>query len=71
MPADCDSCVKMLKMDHDNINKFMGLSLDGPSIMKVWRFCERGSLQVSVELQAFGERSWKGRLTLKPQSFVT
>ncbi|EYC14413.1 hypothetical protein Y032_0040g188 [Ancylostoma ceylanicum] len=44
-PAEYDSCVKMLKMDHENINKFIGLSLDGPDIIKVWKFCERGTLQ--------------------------
>ncbi|EPB74403.1 hypothetical protein ANCCEY_06524 [Ancylostoma ceylanicum] len=49
-PAEYDSCVKMLKMDHENINKFIGLSLDGPDIIKVWKFCERGTLQVSVKL---------------------
>ncbi|EYC14395.1 hypothetical protein Y032_0040g181 [Ancylostoma ceylanicum] len=42
---DRDTCAKMRKLDHENINKFIGLSIDGPTIMKVWRMCERGSLQ--------------------------
>ncbi|KAL6738423.1 hypothetical protein Aduo_011971 [Ancylostoma duodenale] len=49
---DHDACVKMLKMDHENINKFIGLSIDGPEIMKVWKMCERGSLQNIISSKA-------------------
>lgn len=32
-------------MDHDNLNRFYGITIDGPEQMSVWRFCSRGSLQ--------------------------
>ncbi|ETN79904.1 hypothetical protein NECAME_09514 [Necator americanus] len=32
--AEYDTCVKMRSMDHENVNKFIGLSFDGPIIMK-------------------------------------
>ncbi|WKY07218.1 hypothetical protein Q1695_006997 [Nippostrongylus brasiliensis] len=35
----------LLRLDHDNVNKFLGISLDGPEFMMVFRMCERGSLQ--------------------------
>ncbi|CAO4378661.1 unnamed protein product [Caenorhabditis nigoni] len=30
--------------DNDNLNKFIGLCLDGPQLLSLWRFCSRGSL---------------------------
>uniref|UniRef100_A0A1I7W627 PK_Tyr_Ser-Thr domain-containing protein n=1 Tax=Heterorhabditis bacteriophora TaxID=37862 RepID=A0A1I7W627_HETBA len=38
----------MRSLDHDNLCKFVGLSLDGPQMLSVWRYCGRGSLKVSV-----------------------
>ncbi|KHJ76723.1 hypothetical protein OESDEN_23657 [Oesophagostomum dentatum] len=32
-------------IDHDNLCKFLGLSLDGPLTLSVWRYCGRGSLK--------------------------
>ncbi|EGT33836.1 CBN-GCY-3 protein [Caenorhabditis brenneri] len=36
---------KLRKLDHDNLNKFIGLSIDGPMFVAVWKMCSRGSLQ--------------------------
>ncbi|KAL6741093.1 hypothetical protein Aduo_014383 [Ancylostoma duodenale] len=43
--ADCASLRKMRTIDHDNICKFLGLSMDGPQVLSVWRYCGRGSLK--------------------------
>lgn len=37
---------KMCQMDKENLNKFMGLCLNGPQYLSVWKFCSRGSLKV-------------------------
>ncbi|CAB3404803.1 unnamed protein product [Caenorhabditis bovis] len=42
---DYDKFVKMRKLDHDNINKFIGLSIDGVMYVAVWKLCGRGSLK--------------------------
>ncbi|GMT23225.1 hypothetical protein PFISCL1PPCAC_14522, partial [Pristionchus fissidentatus] len=36
---------QLCSLDHDNINKFVGLVTDGPQTMTVWRYCSRGSLE--------------------------
>ncbi|KAL6738181.1 hypothetical protein Aduo_011756 [Ancylostoma duodenale] len=36
---------KMRKLDHDNLNRFIGLSIDGPEYVAIWRMCTRGTLQ--------------------------
>ncbi|KHJ93678.1 hypothetical protein OESDEN_06406 [Oesophagostomum dentatum] len=37
--------LKMRKLDQDNVNRFVGLSIDGPEYIAVWRMCSRGTLQ--------------------------
>ncbi|KAH7712621.1 guanylyl cyclase [Aphelenchoides avenae] len=39
----------MQKRDHENLNKFIGLCLDGPHLYAIWRFCERGSVAEVIE----------------------
>ncbi|VDO94614.1 unnamed protein product [Heligmosomoides polygyrus] len=43
--VDCASMRKMRNIDHDNICKFYGLSLDGPQFLSVWKYAPRGSLK--------------------------
>ena len=33
-------------MDHDNLNKFAGICIDGPIYFALWKCCRRGSLKV-------------------------
>uniref|UniRef100_A0A8R1I9T8 Guanylate cyclase n=2 Tax=Caenorhabditis japonica TaxID=281687 RepID=A0A8R1I9T8_CAEJA len=42
---EMDNLVKMRKLDHDNVHKFIGMSIDGPRLIGVWKLCSRGSLQ--------------------------
>jgi len=34
----------MRDMTNDNVNKFIGLSIDGPRYYSIWNYCNRGSL---------------------------
>ncbi|PIC23837.1 hypothetical protein B9Z55_017393 [Caenorhabditis nigoni] len=48
----------MRLIDHSNLNKFIGISLDAPQILSVWRFCARGSLadviaKASLQMDGF------------------
>ncbi|GMR47150.1 hypothetical protein PMAYCL1PPCAC_17345, partial [Pristionchus mayeri] len=36
-------------LDHDNLNKFIGICEDGPQFMTLWRYCGRGSLRDVIE----------------------
>ncbi|CAI2347078.1 unnamed protein product [Caenorhabditis sp. 36 PRJEB53466] len=42
---DYDTFVRMRKLDNDNVNKFVGMSIDGVEYIAVWKMCMRGSLQ--------------------------
>lgn len=35
---------QMRLLDNDNVNRFLGLSIDGPQILSIWRYCSRGAL---------------------------
>lgn len=37
--------IQMHQMDHDNLNKSLGFSTDGPLYLSVWKNCARGSLK--------------------------
>ncbi|EGT31147.1 CBN-GCY-4 protein [Caenorhabditis brenneri] len=37
--------VKLRKLEHENLNKFIGMSIDGSRYLAVWKMCSRGSLQ--------------------------
>ncbi|XGW27224.1 hypothetical protein V3C99_007659 [Haemonchus contortus] len=45
--------VKLRKLDHDNVNKFIGMSIDSNQFMVVWRLCSRGSLQSIIAKGTF------------------
>uniref|UniRef100_A0AC35FQD1 Guanylate cyclase n=1 Tax=Panagrolaimus sp. PS1159 TaxID=55785 RepID=A0AC35FQD1_9BILA len=36
---------KLTQLDADNLNRFLGLSIDGPQIYSIWKYCGRGSLK--------------------------
>uniref|UniRef100_A0A1I7UYY7 Guanylate cyclase n=1 Tax=Caenorhabditis tropicalis TaxID=1561998 RepID=A0A1I7UYY7_9PELO len=43
--TDMDRFVKLRKLEHENLNKFIGLSIDSSHFIAVSKFCSRGSLQ--------------------------
>uniref|UniRef100_A0A914V6Q0 Guanylate cyclase n=1 Tax=Plectus sambesii TaxID=2011161 RepID=A0A914V6Q0_9BILA len=53
--VDCAEFRTMRSLNGDNLNKFIGLCLDGPSHLTLWKFCNRGSLKDIIG---------KGHLTL-------
>uniref|UniRef100_A0AC35GPH5 Receptor ligand binding region domain-containing protein n=1 Tax=Panagrolaimus sp. PS1159 TaxID=55785 RepID=A0AC35GPH5_9BILA len=38
----------MQQLNHDNLCRFIGLSMDGPMYLSLWRYCSRGCLRVCV-----------------------
>lgn len=44
--SDYENFVKLRKLEHDNVNKFIGMSIDGAEYIAVWKMCMRGSLLV-------------------------
>uniref|UniRef100_A0A914QS99 Guanylate cyclase n=1 Tax=Panagrolaimus davidi TaxID=227884 RepID=A0A914QS99_9BILA len=36
---------KLTQLNADNLNRFLGLSIDGPQIYSIWKYCSRGSLK--------------------------
>ncbi|KAI3420122.1 hypothetical protein GPALN_003446 [Globodera pallida] len=43
--AEMAECRTMRLFDHENMNRFLGLCLDGPNVLAVWNFCARGSIR--------------------------
>ncbi|CAD5230734.1 unnamed protein product [Bursaphelenchus xylophilus] len=39
----------MRQLDHENLNKFLGLSIDGPDYLSIWKYCGRGSIKDVIE----------------------
>ncbi|KIH56467.1 adenylate/guanylate cyclase catalytic domain protein [Ancylostoma duodenale] len=39
---------QLRKLEHENVNKFIGASIDGGEHLVVWRMCARGSLQLNL-----------------------
>ncbi|EPB79953.1 hypothetical protein ANCCEY_01019 [Ancylostoma ceylanicum] len=49
---------ELRRIEHDNLNRFVGVCLDGPQPLSVWKYCRRGSLndvimQANVNMDAF------------------
>ncbi|CAI4223627.1 unnamed protein product [Auanema sp. JU1783] len=42
---DASELRQLRQLEHDNMNTFLGLVLDGPEFLSVWRYCGRGSLK--------------------------
>ncbi|KAK6753731.1 hypothetical protein RB195_012989 [Necator americanus] len=47
--ADCAALRKMRGTDHDNMCRFIGLCMDAPELLSVWRYCARSSLKDVIE----------------------
>ncbi|ETN82786.1 hypothetical protein NECAME_07791 [Necator americanus] len=37
--------LQMRQIEHDNLNRFVGISVDAGLVYSLWRFCSRGTLQ--------------------------
>ncbi|RCN48266.1 adenylate/guanylate cyclase catalytic domain protein [Ancylostoma caninum] len=46
---DCAALRKMRSTDHDNLCRFIGLCMDAPELLSLWRYCVRGSLKDVIE----------------------
>ncbi|KAH7714701.1 guanylyl cyclase [Aphelenchoides avenae] len=45
LPSDLGELRTMCQTENENLAKFIGLCMDGPQCMAVWRYYERGSIQ--------------------------
>ncbi|VDL81719.1 unnamed protein product [Nippostrongylus brasiliensis] len=43
--TESSSCTQLLRLDHDNVNKFLGISLDGPEFMMGLNYIHHSFLQ--------------------------
>ncbi|KAI1717677.1 adenylate and guanylate cyclase catalytic domain-containing protein [Ditylenchus destructor] len=41
----------MRALDHENVNRFIGLCVDGREVLSIWRYCSRGSLRDVIKNQ--------------------
>ncbi|KAJ1356693.1 hypothetical protein KIN20_014433 [Parelaphostrongylus tenuis] len=46
--------LKLVKPTHtqENLHRFLGLCIDGPEYVTIWRLCSRGTLQVKANYTA-------------------
>ncbi|KAI1732918.1 receptor family ligand binding region domain-containing protein [Ditylenchus destructor] len=44
---------RMCRFENENVEKFVGLCLDGPLLMAIWRFYDRGSIQDVIQKGSF------------------
>ncbi|KJH52266.1 adenylate/guanylate cyclase catalytic domain protein [Dictyocaulus viviparus] len=44
-PIGDDERLELMKLQHDNLLRFIGLSIDGAEYIAIWRLCPRGTLQ--------------------------
>uniref|UniRef100_A0A914Y8R7 Guanylate cyclase n=1 Tax=Panagrolaimus superbus TaxID=310955 RepID=A0A914Y8R7_9BILA len=44
---------QMRQIDHANVNKFIGVTVDSPELISVWRFCSRGTVQDIINSSTF------------------
>uniref|UniRef100_A0A915EFH3 Guanylate cyclase n=1 Tax=Ditylenchus dipsaci TaxID=166011 RepID=A0A915EFH3_9BILA len=42
---DMQELRNMRQLDHENLNRFYGISMDGPEMLSMWKFCSRGSIK--------------------------
>ncbi|CAJ0592016.1 unnamed protein product [Cylicocyclus nassatus] len=47
--SDCADLRKLRSTDHDNLCRFIGLCMDAPELLSLWRYCSRGSLKDVIE----------------------
>ncbi|CAB3396880.1 unnamed protein product [Caenorhabditis bovis] len=58
---DDETCLflrKLRAVDHENMNRFIGLCLDSPQMLSIWRFCSRGSIadiihKATIQMDSF------------------
>uniref|UniRef100_A0AC35UA92 Guanylate cyclase n=2 Tax=Rhabditophanes sp. KR3021 TaxID=114890 RepID=A0AC35UA92_9BILA len=43
-PSDIKELNELIKMDHENVNKFYGMCLDSNKALSIYKYCKRGSL---------------------------
>ncbi|VDO54463.1 unnamed protein product [Haemonchus placei] len=43
-PQDCLELRKMREFENESLNRFLGLCLDGPQLLSIWKYCSRGSV---------------------------
>ncbi|PIO64452.1 hypothetical protein TELCIR_13920, partial [Teladorsagia circumcincta] len=48
-PKDKQHWRVLREFDNENINRFIGLCLDGPQMLSLWKYCSRGSIDDVIE----------------------
>jgi hypothetical protein len=54
----------MLELNHDNLNAFIGICTDSPTVyLSIWRYCSRGSLKDIIEMSSL-THDWSLKISL-------